>query len=362
MLFLLLLLTASACLAAAPKLPGGEAQKIPPAALLAIEQVTKVRWAVQNDAAINDNRLRLVLDVSGPVEVDKEITAMPAPHLAVTIKGAVPRDIDSNLNLDGKFASSVSITTDGKNSTFLITLSVMAEDSDCRIFTLPADASTNKPFRVVIDICEPAPQPGFSYTPGLKDKVIVIDPGHGGSDHGAIGPGKTSEKMVTLSVAGRTKALLEAAGAKVIMTRQEDCDVSPAGSPAVDELKCRVAIANDSKADVFLSIHTNAAPNPLSNGTAAYYYKKTSYDALLAQNIQRSIVQAGGLRDRGFFPANFYVVKWTGMPAVLAELAFISNTNEEASLNDPQFQQKMAQGLVEGLDRFFVEAAKRKVS
>jgi N-acetylmuramoyl-L-alanine amidase len=168
------------------------------------------------------------------------------------------------------------------------------------------------------------------------------------------------EKTVTLAVSQKLKLLLEKAGAKVFMTREEDRDVFGPDASARDELNARVVFATKYKADIFLSIHANASPSPSSNGTSTYYFRKTSFDALLAQNIQSAIVQAGGRRDRCFFPANFYVVKHTSVPAALIELAFVSNPDEEELLNDPEFQQKMALGIVKGVDQFFTQASKNE--
>lgn len=324
-----------------------------------VEHISQIRWSPQSNADTNDSWLRLVMDVTGPVLAEGTIIHTPAPYLAVRIKGAIPGDIARSLKLDGQMAAGLSISTEGQNSLLLIELITGADDSNCRMFTLPPEEGANKPYRLIIDISTPAPPPAFSFTPGLKDKVIVLDPGHGGSDAGAIGPGQTMEKTITLAVARDIKSLLEKAGAKVLLTRQEDRDVFCAQAADRDELEARVAVANHAKADLFLSIHANASINPLANGTSTYYFKKTSYDAMLAQNIQRSMVQAGGRRDRSFFPANFYVVKHSEMPAVLIELAFISNSAEETLLNDAQFRQKMAHGIVEGIDHFFAQVSKK---
>jgi N-acetylmuramoyl-L-alanine amidase len=371
-LFLLLLLTGSTCLAGTPNLPISDTQTVVqvaavtaaknitnPAATPTVEKITQIRATVQTNADINDSCLRFVLDITGPVQADGAIVHTPAPYLVVNIKGAIPGGIDSSVNLDGQIANSVSISTDGQNTKIMIELSINTDISSCRIFSLPGDVSTNKPFRVIMDISKPAPPPGFSFTPSLKDKVIIIDPGHGGSDAGAIGPGKTMEKTITQAVALKLKVLLEKAGAKVFLTRQEDCDVFGPDASAREELNARAVFADKHKADIFLSIHANASPNPSSNGTSTYYFRKTSYDALLAQNIQSGMVQAGGLRDRCFFPANFYVVKHAAVPAALIELAFLSNPDEEKLLNDPEFQQKMAQGIVKGVDNFFTQVSKK---
>jgi len=235
----------------------------------------------------------------------------------------------------------------------------MIEDSDYKVFTLPSDNNNNKAFRVVIDINKPEPKTSYNFTPGLKDKVIVIDPGHGGSDSGAIGPNKIQEKDITLAVSKKIKTLLESAGAKVLMTRQTDVDVYGPNASGVDELGARTKVANSNKADVFVSIHINAFSNPSVGGIATYYYGKSSYGAMLAQNIQDKLTNISGFQDRGITTAGFYVIKNTEMPAVLAELGFISNPNEEKNLTNPQVQQQLAQGITQGLEGFFAQASRK---
>jgi len=120
------------------------------------------------------------------------------------------------------------------------------------------------------------------FTPGLKDKIIVIDPGHGGTDTGIIGPDGIKEKTIILAVALKVKVLLEQAGAKVIMTRIDDRDVFSPNASAVAEVGARVAVANINKADVFINISGNFFVNPNINGTATYYYQKSVYDRVVS--------------------------------------------------------------------------------
>ncbi|MDR3566052.1 MAG: N-acetylmuramoyl-L-alanine amidase [Negativicutes bacterium] len=327
-------------------------------AVPAVQQLTQFRWATHTDATTGASSLRLVFDVSGPVDVDGSLSSTPTPRLMVTVKGAQPGKVSDSANLDGKIADSVSIyAVDGQNTKIAVDLPLMVDEGDYRVFTLPPDASAGKPFRVVVDINKPLPPVVFNFTSGLKGKVITIDPGHGGSDPGAIGLARIQEKTVTLAVSLKVKALLEKAGAKVLMTRDTDIDVFGPNSSAVDELKARTTVANARKADIFLSIHANSFVNRTVGGTATYYYQKSQYDSLLAQCIQAGVVQTAGLSNRGSFPANFYVIKRTLMPASLLEMGFLSNPDEEKLLNDPVFQQKVAQGIVQGMDRFFTLAA-----
>lgn len=200
----------------------------------------------------------------------------------------------------------------------------------------------------------------FHFTPGLQGKVIVIDPGSSDSDPaGVIGPDGVQEKTITLDVALKVKVLLERAGAKVIMTRLDDRDVSttPNGG-AREEAAARVAVANRNKADVFVNISTNGfPPNPDVFGTVTHYYQKSIYDQLLAESIQDGVVNAAGMKNRGIYPTSFYVLKHTLMPGILIQLGYQTNPKEEQLLTTPQFQQRLAQGIFNGLNNFFTQAS-----
>lgn len=322
-------------------------------------EVTNIRWANHRDPKTGNQILRLVLDVSGPVVVDGSVTGSPTPQLVVDIQGAIPgKSVDSALSFDGTVADNAKLIGVGTDaSRLLVELPLMLEDSDYKIFTLKNDDKANKPYRVVIDISKKVPINSYKFTSGLRNKVIALDPGHGGSDPGAIGPNKTQEKTITLAVAKEVKAMLEKAGAKVLMTRQDDRDVYGPNATAVDELKARASVGNNNKADVFVSVHIDSFTNSAAGGTSTFYYQKTPYDRLLAQSMQTDLLTAGGLLNRGANSANFYVIKRTVMPATLVELGFISNPNEEKLLNTPQYQQRVAQGIVLGLERFFTQAA-----
>jgi N-acetylmuramoyl-L-alanine amidase len=322
-------------------------------------EVTNVRWLVNKDTVTDTRKLRLVIDTTGTVKVSRVQNDNDAPQLIIDLQGVSVSKFNNSMALDGEIADKVTFSQNANDSQVVVGLSNMIDDSDYKIFTLPSDSVNHKSFRVVIDINKPEPKVMYNFVAGLNNKVIAIDPGHGGSDPGAIGANKTQEKTITLAVAQKVKILLEKAGAKVLLTRQTDVDVYGPNASAADELQARAMVANNNKADVFLSIHINAFSNPAVGGTATYYYQKSSYSAMLAQNIQDNLVKSGGLQDRGISPARFYVLKRTEMPAILTELAFISNPNEETLLNTPQFQQQMAQGIVQGLEAFFAQAARK---
>ena len=183
----------------------------------------------------------------------------------------------------------------------------------------------------------------------------MLDPGHGGSDSGAVGPNGVREKDVTLQVAQKVQRLLEGAGAHVVMTRTTDRDVYGPNASDGQELQARVDVAERTPgADLFLSIHCNAFSNPMANGTETYSYYGSIEGGRLAAILQEELLAAGGLQDRGAKEANLYVLKHSSIPASLVELAFISNEREEALLTSEDFQNKMAFAIAKGLSRFFV--------
>ncbi len=198
----------------------------------------------------------------------------------------------------------------------------------------------------------------FQFSPGIKGKKIVIDPGHGGEDCGAIGASGSFEKTITLQIAKEVEKLLKEAGAKVIMTRTTDTEVSPKHRMAtdVDELQARCDVANKAKADIFVSIHMDSFTSREASGTTGYYYTKGSAASKrLAAAIQSNLISQLKTTSRGVKTCNFYVVKHTKMPATLIEVAFVSNPKEERLLTSKKGVQKAAVGIVKGISDFFGE-------
>ncbi len=186
----------------------------------------------------------------------------------------------------------------------------------------------------------------------VTDKTIVIDPGHGGRDCGAINKSAgLMEKDLNLDIALKLQSLLIKAGFNAILTRTEDRDVTWDGSPDRMELEARADVGNNLQADVFLSIHNDSSNNKNLNGTCTYYYKDIDYN--LACKIQANLVAHLNTANRGLKKANFYVVKHTKMPAVLIEVAFMSNKDNARLLADPEFRTKAAEGICQGLIEYF---------
>ncbi len=220
---------------------------------------------------------------------------------------------------------------------------------------------------------------------GLKIGRVVIDPGHGGHDQGTEGPRGLLEKDLVLDIAQRLGKLIEERmGAEVIYTRSDDTFVP---------LESRTALANDMKADLFLSIHANSSPAPRVAGVETFYLNisgsKDALDVAARENAssQKSIFElndliqkiarqdkaeesrefAGriqtalyafsarnvpGSRNRGVKSAPFVVLIGAKMPSVLAEIGFLSNSREESLLNKPDYRQKLADALYRGVSRY----------
>ncbi len=331
---------------------GGPGPLSPPAAL------SNLRFTTPLDIAGGEKALLIQLDAAA--SLDTKIELLSGSELQLTLNNASAAKLPKQFRLDGKLASGLTVTQKTMTSVVLnVKLQQKITPADYRLSS--ENPQGNKPGRINLTITKPLTPLPLHFTPGLKDKTIFIDPGHGGSDPGAVGPGKTREKDVTLAVAKKTKALLEKAGAKVILTRESDKDVFAANASGSDELGARAAIANRSaKSAVFLSLHADSFSDRSVGGSSSFYFSKSPYDQLLAQHLQRSVAAASGLQDRGAQQANFFVVKRTRLPAVLLELAFISNPGEEKLLSTPAMQDKFAQGIVGGLYNFFAQAAKSK--
>lgn len=189
----------------------------------------------------------------------------------------------------------------------------------------------------------------------ISGKKICIDPGHGGDDAGSISPSGLKEKDINLKIALLVRENLERLGAKVIMTRSTDADVAPPGSDDETELGARVKVANDANADIFISIHANSWTSSLKYGHEDYYYQGAGKPSKnLAGSVYNEVVNQMKLKGNGVLTSNFYVIKYTKMPAELTEMEYLSNPEGEKKLKDPNFQKNIALAITQGLVNYFV--------
>ncbi len=198
----------------------------------------------------------------------------------------------------------------------------------------------------------------------VAQKVIVVDPGHGGIDPGAVGRAGVLEKNINLEIAKKLRALLNQAGATVVMTREGDYHLSAPDSgesrQAVD-LDARAAIANDCNADLYISIHVNSFHSSRWWGAQVFYYSPSPESKRLASLIQEEFIKALGDSGRWVKPGEFYIMKKVNMPAVIVEAGFISNPREEKLMEDPDYQYKVAWCIYAGLVRYFAGEEVREI-
>ena len=313
--------------------------------------------------------------------LDATLPASPVPDMIQAVR---PADQPTAISVDlgPKFASFRTSDVPGDRGSGRILIEVFAATTEAPAPTAPATPA-------------PAdPPPLLDLAPSGGMRTIVIDPGHGGEDHGSRGAGGTLEKDVTLGVARRLKAALEARlGLRVLLTRDRDETVG------LDE---RAAVANNNKADVFLSLHANASVRASAAGAEIFYLSLDDYGAeaqRLAQTGGEALpVFSGGTREievilwemaqaryidasaslasmletalraripvspRAVQQAPFRVLVGANMPAVLVELGFISNPEQEKQLASDAFQNAAVQSLVESLVAFRDSRAGRELS
>ncbi|MDR3599852.1 MAG: N-acetylmuramoyl-L-alanine amidase [Desulfosporosinus sp.] len=194
----------------------------------------------------------------------------------------------------------------------------------------------------------------------LAGKTIVIDPGHGTPDTGAIGPTGSLEKDNNLAIALMLENDLKSDGVNVLMTRSSDNSPASADFSTMSDLEYRSDLANNAKADIFVSIHNDSFDNPAVSGTSTYYSQdnpQADKSQQLADNVQAELINHLGTSDRGVKEAPFYVIKHTNMPAILVEAAFISNPDEEIKLASDDFRQTIATAIESGITDYFNSTA-----
>lgn len=175
---------------------------------------------------------------------------------------------------------------------------------------------------------------------------IIVDAGHGGKDPGAIAVNRLHEKDVNLDVARTLARELKTSGHHVSLTRRDDRFI---------ELDERVAIGNRSVADLFVSIHADAAQNPSAVGFTLYVSRRASAGSLAAAEAIRRQLRRTGVPDRGVRRADFRVLKGARGPSVLVELGFLSNAGEARMLARKSYRDTLAAAIRRGIDDYFSE-------
>lgn len=183
----------------------------------------------------------------------------------------------------------------------------------------------------------------------LKNRIIILDPGHGGKDPGAV-VGSNSEKAITLKVGTLVRQKLEAAGAKVSMTRTGDTYPS---------LQDRVDFTDANYGEIFVSIHVNSASSTSAQGTETYYAVTTGdmyqEDIDLATFVNNQIVNNLNMKNRGVKEQQYYVIRNMLIPSILVELGFLTNSEDRAKMTDDQYIELFAEAIYKGIYQYYAK-------
>lgn len=281
---------------------------------------------------------RVVIDVLGAVcpEAVENTVTIAADSQVITAVRYLQHDDD----LGYSYPHSLRVVLDLKSgATYAENVSVSAGQNAIRVtLTAPEEPET----------------PDYNLDPNKY--TIVVDPGHDGTTLGAVYPDasgtKIYEKDLTLSISNKLKTELEKAGYNVVMTRT--------GETAGD-LYERCELANAVNADLFISIHINASGTvPTFQGLYTYYHPSSNRSKKFAQAVQSAVCSASGAIDRGIASADFVVLRETNMAAVLVECGFMSNVEELERLKTDDYQQKLAEGITQGVTDYLNTGAIQK--
>ncbi len=350
-------------------------------------EITDFRWTSRNDG--DPPFVRIAMDLSKAVHAEAALDDK-GKNFEVILKNTSMGKASPQYEMDPRAIDFATLSEKDGDTYLDVALSKEQKIDDIRVFALRPDAKLKKPHRLVIDIPvigahqtykkkstdsskstdnQKAYIPSNQKSPAikkykvpsdakniLKGKIICIDPGHGGSDVGAIGHVGTKdiyEKDITLSIAIPLRDMLTSAGAKVVMTRDVDKDVYGPWADAATELQARCDIANEAHADAFVSIHIDSFANSSVDGTTTYYNAKSSKDLLLAQMMHQATQNSLAIPDRGVRSNDFYVNVHTAMPSVLMEMGFITNNHRAKMLTSKWAPKSIAQSLFNGLVNYF---------
>ena len=314
-----------------------------------------------NAIDLDNETLRIEISYNGgQLDLDNILTEVKSGILRVeldnTLPGRVSRISGTKIDSGAKDFVEKIITnkTQNNHTSIQVHLRSTIGQDDIKISLEPARRSEKKSACIILDVKKylNADEDEWIWNREGYQKIIVLDPGHGGSDAGAIGPTGVTEKSVSLAVSLKAEKLLTDSGYKVIMTRTTDIDVAAPGVPDATELQARVDKAPPN-AELFISVHCNAFSNGSANGMETFHAPTAVQGARLARLLNEELARLGGLNNRGVKAARFYVMTHSQCPASVIELGFITNYREEKLLASNDYQQKLAQAITNAVNRYF---------
>jgi len=196
-----------------------------------------------------------------------------------------------------------------------------------------------------------------------KGHIVMLDPGHGGYDPGAITNQGVYEKSINLQIAQKVKEMLGPSGIGVFLTREEDIDYVPDGVKGKTtkkqiDLNRRIDMAKEANADVFVSLHVNATASGQESGSETFYHYQSESGKRLAELIQQELIKIPGMNRRIAKPGEFYIIKNTSMPAVIVEVGYLSSVKEQKKLQQSWYQEQLARAIAKGIANFFATSQK----
>lgn len=201
----------------------------------------------------------------------------------------------------------------------------------------------------------------------LSGKVIVLDPGHGGPDGGAVGSDATVEKDIALQVSKQLQRYLQQAGALVYLTREKDEDLAAEDTKGLarrksEDIRNRLAFIEEKNSDFFLTIHLNALPTERWRGAQTFYYPKFVENGHLARMVQAEIKRNMENTNREALQIDgIYLLKHAETPGALVEIGFLSNVEERELLKQESYQESMAASIYQGVLRYLTEEVETSV-
>jgi N-acetylmuramoyl-L-alanine amidase len=192
-----------------------------------------------------------------------------------------------------------------------------------------------------------------------RGHIVMLDPGHGGYDPGAITNQGVYEKSINLQIAQKVKEMLGPSGIEVFLTREEDIDYVPDGvmgktTKKQIDLNYRIDMAREINADVFVSLHVNATASGKESGSETFYHSQSEYGKRLAELIQQELIKIPGMNRRIAKPGDFYIIKNTSMPAVIVEVGYLSSVKEQKKLQQSWYQEQLARAIAKVIANFFM--------
>ena len=188
--------------------------------------------------------------------------------------------------------------------------------------------------------------------------VVVVDAGHGGNDPGKVSQDGILEKDVNLAIAIKLKSALEQRGIKVILTRDSDTNLAIEGATnkKSSDMTKRMEIVNDSNADLLISIHQNSYPDSSVKGAQVFYYGGSKDGEAVAKTIQDAIKESVDTSNSRSAKASndYYILRKSVCPAVIIECGFLSNPEETARLVDESYQEKLASGIADAVEKLYI--------